>query len=203
VRVKINFDCSVKHSLYSPVLNPDGTALSQSLAMQHSTLRGEGLESRPSSTRSFARPSDTVRSMPTSPTGPDAFEGDPASLRIGFVIHRAKDGFAARVNNVHVYLETNRHVGGVLPVVIWSKRSYVLCSQFLSQPTYALQSDPVTRSLIDQKAQISADSMIGDSTRIGEKTNVKKSVIGRHCVVGKMVKLSGCVIMDHCVVADG
>ena len=57
--------------------------------------------------------------------------------------------------------------------------------------------------LIDPKAQISADSSIGQSTRVEERASIKKSVIGRHCVIGKMTKIVGCVILDHCVIEDG
>lgn len=56
---------------------------------------------------------------------------------------------------------------------------------------------------MDAKAQISADSVLGHSTRVEERANIKKSVIGRHCVIGKAVKIVGCVILDHCVIADG
>ncbi len=75
--------------------------------------------------------------------------------------------------------------------------------QFLGQTSYSLPSDPENRSLIDQKAQISADSMIGRSTRVEERASIKRSVIGKHCVIGKMAKIVGCVILDHCVIADG
>jgi len=57
--------------------------------------------------------------------------------------------------------------------------------------------------LIDAKAQISADSSIGQSTRVEERASIKKSVIGRHCVIGKMTKIVGCVVLDHCVIEDG
>jgi NDP-sugar pyrophosphorylase family protein len=45
--------------------------------------------------------------------------------------------------------------------------------------------------------------MVGDSTKVGERTAIKKSVIGKHCTIGKMVKIAGCVILDHCVIEDG
>lgn len=45
--------------------------------------------------------------------------------------------------------------------------------------------------------------MIGDSTRVGERTSIKRSVVGNHCVIGKMAKIVGCVLLDHCVVEDG
>lgn len=75
--------------------------------------------------------------------------------------------------------------------------------QFLSQTTYSLPTDQESRSLIDHKAQISSDSMIGHSTRVEERTTVKKSIIGQHCVIGKMARIVGCVVQDHCVIADG
>lgn len=45
--------------------------------------------------------------------------------------------------------------------------------------------------------------MIGRSTRVEERANIKKSVIGKHCIIGKMAKVVGCVLLDHCVIADG
>lgn len=53
------------------------------------------------------------------------------------------------------------------------------------------------------RARILSDSIIGESTQVGERTSVKKSVIGRHCVIGKMVKISNCILLDHCVIGDG
>lgn len=66
-----------------------------------------------------------------------------------------------------------------------------------------MPSDPKDRSLIDQKAQISSDTIIGDSTQVSERTTVKRSVIGRHCIIGKMVKVTGCILLDHCVIEEG
>jgi len=118
-----------------------------------------------------------------SPVDGDEGEDAPASLRVGLIVHRASAGYAARANNLHSYLELNRH--------------------FLSQTTYSLPSDPENRVLIDHKAQISSDSMIGRSTRVEERASIKKSVIGKHCIIGKMTKIIGCVILDHCVIGDG
>ncbi|KAG7441644.1 UDP-3-O-glucosamine N-acyltransferase [Guyanagaster necrorhizus] len=108
----------------------------------------------------------------------DEGSGSPTtpSLRVGVLLHRDQEP-AARLNTLHAYFEMNRRL--ITPDV------------------------PTDRSLVDQKAQISTDSMVGPSTQIGERTSVKKSVIGSHCVIGKMVKIVGCVLLDHCVVADG
>jgi len=73
----------------------------------------------------------------------------------------------------------------------------------LSGVAYNLPLDPKDRSLIDQKAQISSDTIIGDSTQVSERTTVKRSVIGRHCIIGKMVKITGCILLDHCIIEDG
>ncbi|GAW10584.1 UDP-3-O-glucosamine N-acyltransferase [Lentinula edodes] len=54
------------------------------------------------------------------------------------------------------------------------------------ETTYALPTDPQNRSLIDPKAQISSDT-----------------IIGKHCVLGKMARITGCVLLDHCVIEDG
>lgn len=121
------------------------------------------------------------------PSSPDEGHEDPSvtgSLRVGIVIHRAKDGFCIRANDLPSYLEANRHF-------------------VYSASSYTLPSDPQMRSLIDAKASISPDSIIGDFTKVDERASIKKSVIGKHCVVGKMAKIVGCVILDHCVIADG
>jgi translation initiation factor eIF-2B subunit gamma len=56
---------------------------------------------------------------------------------------------------------------------------------------------------VDPKAQVSADTLLAASTRVGERTSIKKCIIGRHCVLGKNVKLTNCVIWDYVVIADG
>jgi len=56
---------------------------------------------------------------------------------------------------------------------------------------------------VDAKASISLDSLIGASTRIGEKATIKKSAIGNHCMIGKNVRIVGSVIGDHCTIEEG
>ncbi|KIK85029.1 hypothetical protein PAXRUDRAFT_696944 [Paxillus rubicundulus Ve08.2h10] len=106
-----------------------------------------------------------------------------SSFRVGIIIHRAKDGYGLRVNNLLAYSEANRH--------------------FTNDTCYTLPADPQKRALIDANASISPDSTIGDFTKVAERTTIKKSVIGKHCVIGKMVRISGCVLLDHCVILDG
>ncbi|KAF9446399.1 UDP-3-O-glucosamine N-acyltransferase, partial [Macrolepiota fuliginosa MF-IS2] len=116
---------------------------------------------------------------PVSDTDGDAS----ASLKVGIVLHRPDAELAIRVHSLHSFLEVNRRM--------------------LSNANYTLPVDPKNRALIDQKAQISNDTIIGDSTKVSEKTTIKKSIIGRHCILGKMVKIVGCILLDHCVIEDG
>lgn len=55
---------------------------------------------------------------------------------------------------------------------------------------------------IHPSAQISADSVVGEGAKIGEKSSIKKTIIGRHCVIGKGAKLSGCILWDFVVVDE-
>ncbi|KAH9892742.1 UDP-3-O-glucosamine N-acyltransferase [Cubamyces lactineus] len=168
---------------YGNVLSPVTNNLSQALALKHSTLH---LPARKQRLRRSAAGSDDdehLRSVVPSPVEQDDEEATEPSLRVGLIAHRASSGFASRANNLHTYLELNRF--------------------FLGQTTYVLPSDAEARALIDPKAQISSDSMVGRSTRVEERASIKRSVIGKHCIIGKMAKVVGCVLLDHCVVADG
>jgi translation initiation factor eIF-2B subunit gamma len=120
----------------------------------------------------------------SSPGFPDLVKDEESSscpnLGIGLVLHRLNTGFAARITTLSAYSETNR--------------------TFLSQ---LLPFAPKEKHTAEQKIQISPDSMVGDSTKIEERTTIKKCVIGKHCTIGKMVRLVGCVVLDHCVIGDG
>ncbi|KDR75446.1 hypothetical protein GALMADRAFT_227095 [Galerina marginata CBS 339.88] len=106
-----------------------------------------------------------------------------ASLKIGVVIHDKGADSPVRINTLHNFFDINRRI--------------------LSGTTYSLPVDPKDRSLIDQKAQISVDSIVGESTQIAERAAIKRSVIGRHCIIGKMAKITGSVLLDHCIVEEG
>ncbi|OJT13115.1 hypothetical protein TRAPUB_10341 [Trametes pubescens] len=169
---------------YGNVLNPVTNSLSQALALKHSTLHTPSRKQHVRRSVAGSEDGDEhLRSVVPSPVEDDDDEFVEPSLRVGLVTHRSSSGFASRANNLHAYLELNRF--------------------FLGQTTFALPSDPENRALIDQKAQISADSMVGRSTRVEERATIKRSVVGKHCVIGKMARVVGCVLLDHCVVADG
>ncbi|KAJ6586808.1 UDP-3-O-glucosamine N-acyltransferase [Mycena vulgaris] len=168
-----------KRERYEQLLNPM-TNTSQALALKHSTLLSK---SKQQQANHLPKSKSSATSAPQSPLASDANLDISPSLRVGLLIHRPENGIAARVNNIHTFMEMNRH--------------------FLATATYSLPTDPQERALIDQKAQISSDTIIGDSTKIDERTTIKKSVIGRHCTIGKMAKIVGCVLLDHCIVEDG
>jgi translation initiation factor eIF-2B subunit gamma len=56
--------------------------------------------------------------------------------------------------------------------------------------------------LISPSAQISPDSIIGESTRLGERASIKKSVVGRHCNIGRGAKITGCILWDFVTVEE-
>ncbi|KAG7086662.1 hypothetical protein E1B28_002602 [Marasmius oreades] len=164
----------LKQEKYGRILNPITNAATQTVALNHSSLHF--------SKGSRAKAGDyTPDEEPPSPLDSDAIS-EFSSLRVGIVIHQGP-GYATRVNTIQSLMEINRRL--------------------LLDTTYSLPTDPKSRSLIDQKAQISSDSMIGDFTQVSERTTIKKSVVGKHCVIGKMAKIVGCVLFDHCVVEDG
>jgi len=79
--------------------------------------------------------------------------------------------------------------------------SNLLCYFVRLNTPIRLPTDSENCSLIDQKAQISVDTIIRDSTKVSEKTTIKRSVVGRHCIIGKMVRIADCVsvIEDGCI----
>ncbi|KAJ7262277.1 UDP-3-O-glucosamine N-acyltransferase [Mycena haematopus] len=142
-----------KREKYEKFLNPLANT-SQTLALKHSTLLSK---SKQQPVAHVPKSKSSATSAPQSPVPSDPHLDTSPSLRVG--LHMHQHGIAARVNNVHTFMEMNRH--------------------------------------------ISSDTIIGDSTKVDERTSIKKSVIGRHCTIGKMAKIVGCVLLDHCVVEDG
>ncbi|KAL1751673.1 nucleotide-diphospho-sugar transferase [Schizophyllum commune] len=155
-----------KRRKWGQTLHPSTSALTQELALSHSTLR-----INPNQGDDDTEDSD--------------MQDTPASLRVGAVLHKSPrpEEYIARINNIHSFFEANRHC--------------------LTTATWSLPTEPKARSLIDAKAQISTDSIIGTSTQVGERASIKRSTIGKHCKIGKMAKITGCVLLDHCSVEDG
>ncbi|KAH9986519.1 nucleotide-diphospho-sugar transferase [Russula compacta] len=172
-----------KQEKYGRVLRSITTSEAHALAHRHSSLFGGLILAQDPSSRGSSSPSlkPVPFSVSSSPAHPNVSGERLASLRIGIIAHDTT--FAGRVNNIATLLEANR--------------------QFLSRTNYTLPTDPDNRALVDSKSKISSDSMIGSSTKVGERATIARSVIGRHCVIGKMSRVVGCVLLDHCVIGDG
>ncbi|KAG8857052.1 hypothetical protein FRB96_005982 [Tulasnella sp. 330] len=138
------------------------------------------------------------------------FDGQPKGgsdvdvcLRCTYVAHKLENGVAARANTLKSYFEANRlclKEGSYIAPSPHQPSTSAASANLTSNPINPLSTLP--DQLIDRRAQISSDSLIGASTRVGERTSIKKTVIGSHCTIGKGVKISGCVLMDFVVVKD-
>ncbi|CUM64324.1 uncharacterized protein PRCAT00001925001 [Priceomyces carsonii] len=51
-------------------------------------------------------------------------------------------------------------------------------------------------------ANVGVDSLVGEHSQLGEKTNVKRTVIGSNCNIGKRVRLTGCLILNGVTIHD-
>ncbi|KAJ9092432.1 hypothetical protein QFC21_006814 [Naganishia friedmannii] len=112
-----------------------------------------------------------------------------------------------RGNTVAGYWELNRQFLRAMPPNLANLpvRSQPGAPNTASSAPAAPNADgkPAIISNVDPKAQVSADTLLAPSTRVGERTSIKKCIIGRHCVLGKNVKLTNCVVWDYVVIADG
>lgn len=91
--------------LYLPVVLVPFTNLpNQTVALSHSTLRVH------------PEKSSRISGLLSATVSPD--EGDlgtqiiPASLRVGIVLHKTRDGYTARANTLLSFLDLNRQVSG-------------------------------------------------------------------------------------------
>ncbi|KAI7867027.1 nucleotide-diphospho-sugar transferase [Spinellus fusiger] len=91
-----------------------------------------------------------------------------------------RGGFCGRGNTIASYSELNRHA--------------------IKQGEQIVRIAPTTE--VAAKTQVGNDSIIGEYTKIDERSSIKKSCVGAHCVIGKNVKIANSVIMDHVVIAD-
>ncbi|KAJ1978853.1 Translation initiation factor eIF-2B subunit gamma [Dimargaris cristalligena] len=105
---------------------------------------------------------------------------DPMEPELRVNLYIASSGFMGRADSVPHYCDLNKHASRLFP------------------------DDRVAKSAeINSRSQIGADSMVGNLTKVDERTSVKKSVIGAHCVIGKNVKIVNSVLMDYITVEDG
>lgn len=62
--------------------------------------------------------------------------------------------------------------------------------------------------LLDVKAislfpQIGPECLVGEETKISDKTTIKNCIIGSFCTIQEKVKLTNCIIMDKVTVKSG
>ncbi|KAG8903347.1 hypothetical protein FRB99_003409 [Tulasnella sp. 403] len=202
---------------YGPTLRPTGNP--QALALEYSTVQDRRRQ-KPGHTAGLTiddplspQSPPTVSSVPSSSVPASPRVGSevglrelikaaaPVEVRCSYVAHRLSNGIAIRTNTLKTYFDANRMClrEGSFTSPSHHQQSQASVSITTTAP---VQTGP-HEQLIDQKAQISTDSVVGLSTRVGERTSIKKSVIGSHCTIGKNVKISGCVLMDHVVIKDG
>ncbi len=89
------------------VLNPTSNSPSQSDALRHSTLYTRPTEH---SRQSSGSNGHDLHPHGHSPVDDDEEEDLAASLRVGIIVHKTDEGYAARANTLHSYLDLNRHV---------------------------------------------------------------------------------------------
>lgn len=51
-------------------------------------------------------------------------------------------------------------------------------------------------------ATVGVDALVGSTSVLGERTNVKRSVVGANCTIGRRVRLTGAVVMDNVTIED-
>lgn len=81
-----------------------------------------------------------------------------------------------------------------------SVNSYLLANKTLAKGFTGQRVPPSTD--IPPKAQVGADSLIGEHGRLGERSTVKRSVVGHHVIIGSNVKIVNSVILDNVVIED-
>ncbi|EDK45184.1 conserved hypothetical protein [Lodderomyces elongisporus NRRL YB-4239] len=107
-----------------------------------------------------------------------------------------------RVNNLPVWMEANRHF---MKQQAMNGGRNQLQTQTQTQ-TQQQQSQQQSQQQIASKgkavAHVGADSLVAESTQLGEKTNIKKSVVGSGCVIGKKVRINASLILDNVTIED-
>nr|XP_056723630.1 translation initiation factor eIF-2B subunit gamma [Euleptes europaea] len=100
-------------------------------------------------------------------------------------VHIMKEGLCCRVNTLAQYIEANRQVPKMLPL---------LCPE-----------EPLVHSTaqIIDKYLVGSDSIVGASTQCGENTAIKHSVIGSACITKDKVKITNCIIMNSVRIEEG
>ncbi|XP_049630799.1 translation initiation factor eIF-2B subunit gamma [Suncus etruscus] len=131
---------------------------------------------------------DFMKEAPCDPCW-NAYRGDNwedfSRSRVRCYVHIMKEGICSRVSTLGLYMEANRQVPKLLPI---------LCPE---------------ESLVHSSAQIvnkhlvGVHSLIGPDTQVGEKSSIKTSVIGSSCVIRDRVTITNCLLMNSVTVEEG
>ncbi|KAI1316140.1 hypothetical protein EDD11_010378 [Mortierella claussenii] len=92
----------------------------------------------------------------------------------------------------------------VLPKEIYCGRANTIPNYFELNRYYTKITDKIRNpgASSQVQTQVGADSLIGDDTKIGDRSSVKKSTIGSHIMIGKNVKIVNSIVMDHAIIED-
>ncbi|KAB0361937.1 hypothetical protein FD754_006093, partial [Muntiacus muntjak] len=114
----------------------------------------------------------------------DSWEGLSRS-QVRCYVHIMKEGLCSRVSTLGLYMEANRQVSKLLPVICPEESLVHSSAQIVS------------------KHMVGADSLIGPDTQVGEKSSIKHSVIGSSCVIRDRVTVTNCLLMNSVTVEEG
>ncbi|XP_057356139.1 translation initiation factor eIF-2B subunit gamma isoform X2 [Manis pentadactyla] len=115
----------------------------------------------------------------------NACQRDLSRSQVRCYVHIMKEGLCSRVSTLGLYMEANRQVPKLLPV---------LCPE---------ESLVHSSAQIVSKHLIGVDSLIGPDTQVGEKSSIKHSVIGSSCVIRDRVTITNCLLMNSVTVEEG
>jgi len=96
-------------------------------------------------------------------------------------------GLCVRANTLNSYWELNR-------------RMHSIFNSVSNGSTWALKH---LSADVNEKAQVSDDSLVGAGSVVCEKTNISNSVIGNHCRINSLTRISNSVLTSHVTIAQG
>uniref|UniRef100_A0A4W3ITC3 Translation initiation factor eIF2B subunit gamma n=1 Tax=Callorhinchus milii TaxID=7868 RepID=A0A4W3ITC3_CALMI len=108
-------------------------------------------------------------------------------------VHIMKEGICYRVNTLASYIEANRQIPKLL--------SSLIQEDSLIHPMAQIYTDKSINKHFSP--QVGSDSMIGNSTRVAEKTSIKRSIIGNSSTLKEKVKITNSIIMHNVTIEEG
>jgi len=153
--------------------------------------------------RQFSKPDAIPITLPSHPWehafalshSARALEREKDLFRCQVYVMGTEGGYCCRANTVHDYAEMNFTIakGGQAYLPLEPNVQARDKSMYFLHPS----------AVVDPRSTVGPECVLGQDSKMGERTSIKKSVIGRHCVLGSNVKVVSSVIMDHVTIADG